>query len=157
MVTELQVSCAVAVPVTFVLVSVAGHSRTTFGGTVSAGLRVSRTVIVWAQFVLLPQASVAVQVRAITLVPAQLVVTASLYLTVTALQLSWAVAAPVLFVLVSAGHSSTTLAGQVIVGLVVSRTVIVWTQLTLLPQASVAVQVRAMTFVAPQPLVTESV
>src|SRR5207247_380419 len=132
MLTEPQPSCAVATPLALVLVS-AGHSSTTSGGQVIAGLVVSRTVMVWTQVVVLPQWSVAVQVRAITLVPAQLLVTASLYLTVTALQLSWAVAAPVLFVLVSAGHSSTTLAGQVIVGLVVSRTVIVWTQLTLLP------------------------
>jgi hypothetical protein len=42
------------------------------------------------------------------------------------------------------------------VGLVVSRTVIVWTQLALLPQASVAVQVRAIISVPPQLLVTES-
>ena len=38
---------------------------------------VSRTVIVCTQLVLLPQASVAVQVRKITLVPAQLLLTAS--------------------------------------------------------------------------------
>jgi len=57
---------------------------------------------------------------------------------------------PVTLVLVLAGHSSTRLGGQLIVGGVVSRTAIVWTQLFLLPHWSVAVQVRVMTFVLPQ-------
>ena len=63
---------------------------------------------------------------------------------------------PVLFVLVSAGHSSVRLGGQVMVGGVVSRTVIVCTQLVLFPQWSLAVQVREMTFVPPQPVTTLS-
>src|SRR2546422_8489297 len=63
---------------------------------------------------------------------------------------------PVTLVLVLAGHSSTRLGGQLIVGGVVSRTVMVWTQLLLLPHWSVAVQVRAMSLVPPQPLLTES-
>src|SRR6266568_9252179 len=121
-----------------------------------AGGVVSRTVIVWMQLLLLPQASVAVQVRAMTLVPPQLLVTESLKLMLTELQPSSAVATPVKLVLVSAGHSSTTFVGQVITGGVVSSTVIVWTQLLLLPQASAAVQVRAMTLVPPQLVVTES-
>jgi hypothetical protein len=56
----------------------------------------------------------------------------------------------------SAGHSSVTLAGGVIVGGVVSRTVIIWTALAALPQPSVAVQVRVMTLVPPQLLVRAS-
>ena len=72
------------------------------------------------------------------------------------LQASTAVATPVLFVLVSAGHSRTTLVGQVMVGGVMSRTVIVWTQEAVLPQASTAAQVREMTFVPPHELLTES-
>ena len=61
---------------------------------------------------------------------------------VTEPQASRAVAIPFLLVLISAGHSSTTLAGQMMAGGVVSRTVMVCTALVLLPQSSVAVQVR---------------
>ena len=43
----------------------AGHSRTTSGGTVMAGGVVSRTVIRWTQVLWLLQSSVAVQVRSI--------------------------------------------------------------------------------------------
>src|SRR6266581_8182988 len=153
--TAPQPSWAVATPVALVLVS-AGHSSTRFGGQVMTGGVVSRTVMVWMQLLLLPQASVAVQVRAMTLVPPQLVMTESPKLRLTALQPSCAVATPVKLVLVLAGHSSTTFVGQVITGGVVSSTVIVWTQLLLLPQASVADQVRAMTLVPPQLVVTES-
>ena len=60
----------------------------------------------------------------------------------TELQVSVAVATPVLFVVVLAGHSRITFGGQVIAGAVVSRTLIVWTQLLALLQASIAVQVR---------------
>ena len=63
---------------------------------------------------------------------------------------------PFLLVLMSAGHSSTTLAGQIIAGGVVSRTVRVCTALVLLPQASVAVQRREMILVPPQLLLTLS-
>jgi hypothetical protein len=48
------------------------------------------------------------------------------------------------------------LGGLVMTGGVVSRTVMVWTQLALLPQASVAVQVREMTLALPQGLLTAS-
>ena len=61
-----QASGARATPVTFVLVSLAGHSRTTSGGATRAGGVVSRTVICWTQMLLLPQSSVALQVRLIT-------------------------------------------------------------------------------------------
>src|SRR6185369_2873184 len=54
------------------------------------------------------------------------------------------------------GHSSVALAGQTMVGLVVSRTVIVCTQLALLPHSSVAVHVLKITLVPPQPLVKVS-
>src|SRR6266481_3256252 len=123
-VTAPQPSCAAATPVLLVVVT-AGHSSVKLAGRVRVGGVESRTVIVWMPFVMLPQASVAVQVRAMTLVLAQLVVTASLKLTVTAPQPSWAVAAPVLLVVVTAGHSSVKLAGKISVGGMVSRTVIV--------------------------------
>ena len=95
MVTELQAEEAVATPVVFVLVLVAGHSRTTLGGRVSVGAVVSCTVMVWMPLVVLPQASVAVQVRRTTLVPPQWLLTTSLYAMVTELQAEEAVATPV--------------------------------------------------------------
>src|SRR5437867_4083466 len=153
MATALQVSVAVAMPLALVLVS-AGHSKIRSGGHVTTGLVMSRTVIVCTQLLLLLQASVAVQVRAITLVAAQLLVTESLYRMVTWLQVSCAVATPVALVVVIAGHSRTRSGGQVILGPLMSRTVIICTQLTLLLQPSVAVQVRAMTLVAPHLFVT---
>src|SRR6266403_2985585 len=96
--------------------------------------------MVCTQLLLLPQASVAVQVRAITLVPPQLLVTESLYRIVTWLHVSCAVATPVALVVVLAGHSRTRSGGQVMTGPVMSRTVIFWMQLALLPQPSVAVR-----------------
>src|SRR5207249_2889348 len=104
---------------------------------------VSRTVIVCRQLALLLQPSVAVQRRDTTLVPPQLLLVLSLYVMVTGPQPSCALATPVALVRRSAPHSSTRFGGQVRVGLMVSRTVIVWVQLMLFPQASVAVQVRA--------------
>src|SRR5437764_14065056 len=124
MLADPQASWAVATPVLFVVVS-AGHSNTTFVGQVIVGGFVSVTVIVCNALVLLPQASVAVQVRAMTLVAPQLVVTTSLKLMAIALQVSWAMAIPVLFVLVSAGHSKTMFSGRVRAGAVLSWTVLV--------------------------------
>src|SRR5438874_13530309 len=92
-----------------------------------------------------------------TLVAPQLLVTKSRYVTVTVPHPSCAVATPVTLVLVLAGQSRVTLVGHISLGRVVSCTVMVCTQLLLLPQASVAVQVRAITFVPPQLFVTESV
>src|SRR5260370_23311202 len=153
MVTLLQVSCAVATPVVLVVVF-AGQSRTKFGGHVIVGLVVSRTVMVCTAFVVLPQASVAVQVRAITLVPAQLLVTASEKMRVNWLQASCATATPVLLVVLSAGHSRTMLVGMTSEGRVVSRTAMVCTQDTELPHPSAAVQVRKIVNVLPQLLLT---
>jgi len=73
----------------------------------------------------------------------------------TWLQRLWAVATPVAFVLVSAGHSSALLGGHWIVG-ATSRTAMVCTALPVLPQASVAVQVREMNLVPLQLLLTTS-
>src|SRR5215469_390240 len=119
MVTALQPSCAVATPVALVLV-LARHCRTRFGGAVIVGGFVSCTVIVWTALALLPHKSAAIQVRAMTLLLPQLEVTASLKATVTLPQLSWAVATPVTLVRVSAGHSRTALGGAVMVGGAVS-------------------------------------
>ena len=58
------------------------------------------------------------------------------------LHVSLAVATPVALVRVSAGQLSVTLPGQVMLGGLVSWTVIVWTHVARLVQASAAVQVR---------------
>src|SRR5215472_5010969 len=121
MMTALHVSCAVASPVLLAFV-LAGHSSVTFGGSVSVGGVISRTVIVCTALVLLPHVSVAVQVRAITRVPPQLLVTESAKLTITLPQSSTAVAAPVTLVEVLAGQSSTLSAGMVRIGATVSTT-----------------------------------
>src|SRR2546426_1091350 len=156
MVTEPQPSVAVAAPVALVRVS-PGHWSTRFAGSLSAGGVVSTTVMLWRALALLPHWSVAVQVRAITLVPPQLLLTESLKLIVTEPQPSGAVAGPVALVRVWPGHWSTRLVGGVRAGGVVSRTVMVWRPLRLLPHWSVAVQVRAMTLAPPQLLLTTSV
>jgi hypothetical protein len=77
--------------------------------------------------------------------------------TTTALHKSLALARPVLLVEMFAGHSSVIFAGQkVMVGGVVSRTVMVCVQLAALPQASNAVQRRLMVYEPPQPGVIPS-
>ena len=77
--------------------------------------------------------------------PAQLPgVVRSLLLRVKPLQITEAVAEPVAVGSVEAAQSTVVSGGQVMVGAVLSLTVIVCTQLAALPQPSVAVQVRAM-------------
>src|SRR6185503_12345955 len=107
--------------------------------------------MVWTALELLPLESTAVHVRAMTFVAPQPLVVASLKLMVTEPLASLAVATPTQFVPVSAGHSNTTFVGQIMIGAVVSRTVIVCTALATLPQGSVAVHVREMTCATPAP------
>jgi hypothetical protein len=73
----------------------------------------------------LPHASVARQIREINFAPPQLLLTTSLNVTVTLPQPSCAVAVPVFRTFVLAGHSKVIFAGNVSVGAVESRTVIV--------------------------------
>ena len=90
----------------------------------------------------MPQASVAIQVRVMTVVPKALTVVVSLWVIVTAPeQLSVAVADPVAPISVGEPQVSCLLEGQVITGAVVSTTVIVWLAVLLLPHKSIAVQV----------------
>jgi hypothetical protein len=100
--------------------------------------------MVCTQLARLPQPSSAVQVRRIVLLPVQLVVVkASTKLRfVMPLQLSVAVAMPVLAVVGNTVHSKVMLFGQVMTGAVVSWNRIVCTQLARLPQPSIAVHVR---------------
>ena len=74
----------------------------------------------------------------------------SLKVTVAPLQASVAVAVPVLAGSVESVHAMFALAGQVIVGPCVLVTVMIWSQLTELPHASIAVQVRVMTWLPAQ-------
>src|SRR5439155_27336444 len=125
-------------------------------GQVIEGLVVSTTVMVWSQVAKLPQSSVATQVRVMTPVFPQPGATASVWLMATLPQASLPVAVPVALGSVEAVHSTVVLGGPVIDGLVVSTTLMVCTRLVLLPESSVAVQVREMTLVPPQPLLTMS-
>ena len=113
-------------------------------GQVTVGGVVSTTVMVWLQLAELPQSSVAVQVRVCVPVPGQAPgVNASVKVTVgVASQVSVAVAAGKTGVF---GHwIGEVTAGQVITGGMVSITATVRLQLELLPQSSVAVQVRVV-------------
>src|SRR5439155_3511897 len=152
MVTLPQVSLAVGGSNDQALV----HSTVLLGTQVMVGLVVSTRVTFWLQSAELPQASVARQVRVASKVlpqwPVKLVTVLRMVI-VTVPQVSLAVGGSKDQALV---HSTVLLAGQVMVGLVVSLTVMVCTQLVLLPHKSVAVQVRAMTFVPPQPTVVAS-
>src|SRR5882724_3585165 len=121
--TEPQRSWAIATPVTFVRVS-PGHSRTRFAGSVNAGAVVSRTVIVCTQLLVLPQPSVAFQVRVMTPVLPQPGAKASVWLIVTAPHVSLPVAWPVPAGLMSPVHSTVLSDGTLRLGLVVSTTVI---------------------------------
>src|SRR5881628_3213397 len=100
----------------------------------------------WTQVAVLPQPSVAVQVRSMPASPEQPALgAASANVIVTGVaQLSVAVADPVCPGSVGSPHWSWRSGGQVIVGAVVSTNVRCWTQVALLPQPSVAVQVRSM-------------
>src|SRR5258705_1223508 len=90
----------------------------------------------------LPQSSVAFEVRVMTPVLPQPGAKASVWLMATLPQVSLPVAEPWAAGVVSPVHSTVVLAGQVIDGLVVSTTVMVWSQVAKLPQSSVAFQVR---------------
>jgi hypothetical protein len=123
------------------------HSTVVSAGQVMLGASSSTTVMIWSQVLLLPHSSVAVQVRVMTLSCGQLPA-AVLSLSVIAgavSQLSVAVAVPVAVELLSSSQLTVALAGQVITGAVLSVTVMAWSQVALLPQSSVAVQVRVMT------------
>src|SRR5207247_2845452 len=98
---------------------------------------VSLTVMVWAPLALFPQASVTVQVRAITLttwLEQAPLVSLSLCVTLALLQVSVPVGAPVAAGLVSPGHSTVASAGKFTkLGALVSLSVMVWAWLALLP------------------------
>src|ERR1043165_6065065 len=102
MMTEPQESVPVAEPLTATPVS-AGHSRVLSAGQLMAGAVGSTTLIVWVQLALLPQASVAVQVRVMVSVLPQPAEETSLWVMMTEPQESVPVAEPLTATLVSAG------------------------------------------------------
>src|ERR1041385_7256023 len=109
---------------------------------------VSTTVIVWLHCDELPQASVARQVRvAEKVLPHAGLVTVLRTVTVALPQVSLAVGVPKVH---AVPISTVAAAGQVIVGAVVSTTVTVCEHCALLPQASVAFQVRLAVNALPQ-------
>src|SRR5213594_94714 len=116
------------------------------------GAVVSMTLTVWLHWALLPQASVAAQVRVASKVlpqwPAVLVTVLTTVMARLVPPLSVAVGASKL----QASPSCTVLLVllQLMTGAVVSMTLTVWLPWPLLPQASVAAQVRVASNVLPQ-------
>ena len=109
-----------------------------------AGAVVSATEIVWLHVAVLPQASVAVQVRVeASRFPGSELVTVVVTVMTTSLPLHVSVAVGRSKSQV-APHSTIRSGTQVIAGGVMSCTVMVWTHWLWLPQASVATQVRLM-------------
>src|SRR5207247_943546 len=105
------------------------HSTTASAGTPwSSGTVVSTKVMCCTQVSKLPQPSVAFQVRSMPALPVQLAAAgASVWVMVTWWsQLSVAVAVPVFDGSVESPHCNCRSAGQLITGLVVSTTVMVW-------------------------------
>ena len=120
------------------------HSIVVLAGQVSDGGVLSSTVTVCKHVLLFPQASVAVHVLVMVYSCGQApaAVTSLEVTTGARSQLSVALATPVLAGAVLSEHSIVRLAGhEVIVGGVLSSTVITWRQVLLFPQASVAIQV----------------
>ena len=130
-----QASLAVALPHT----TAAGQSMVVLAGQVIDGAVMSLTVTVALQVEVFPQSSVANQVRVLTTgqVPIAVVLT-----TVTSTVWSQASDAVALPHTTAAGHSMVVLAGQVMDGAVISLTVTVALQVDVLPQSSVALQIR---------------
>jgi hypothetical protein len=133
-----QASEAVALPHT----TTAGHAMVVLAGQVIDGAVLSFTVIVALQVEVLPQSSVALQIRVFTTGQEPLGVVLTTTTSTVASQASEAVALPHT---TTAGHAMVVLAGQVIDGAVLSFTVMVALQVEVLPQSSVALHIRVFT------------
>ena len=103
------------------------------------GAVISRTVMVALQVAVLLQSSVALQTRVITVGQVPLGVVLTTATSTVWSQASEAVALPQFGV---AGQSMVWLAGHVMDGAVMSRTVMVALQVLVFPQSSVALQIR---------------
>jgi len=133
------------------LLTFSSHSIVISFGAVKVGLVLSSTVIVCVSELEFPHSSVAVQVLTIVFVFPQVAVSTSLSVIVTLPQVSDPVATPVFAEDVSSVHSIVVSAGALIVGGVVSTTLIVCVPVVMLPHLSVAVKVLRITLVFPQP------
>src|SRR6266704_393936 len=146
MVTLPQVSVALGASKVHVL----PHSTVLLGTQVMLGGVWSSTVTFWLHSAVLPQASVARQVRVASKVlpqwPVRLVTVLRMVM-VAVPQVSLAVGGSKFQVLV---HSTVLLGTQVMVGGVWSSAVTFWLQSAVLPQASVGRQVRVASKVLPQ-------
>src|SRR5437773_1886692 len=147
-----QLSVAVALPVSAGSVE-SRQSKSLAAGQAITGGVVSAKVMCCTQVLMLPQASVAFQVRSIPGWPVQLAaVAASVKVMVTVWpQLSVAVALPVLAGAVEPPQASTLSAGQVMTGAVVSWTDTVFAQVLehSLPWVTLSVSVRVALQLAP--------
>src|SRR6266568_1335464 len=145
----LHVSVPVGAPFAAGLVS-PGHSTVASAGKFTKlGAAVSLSVMVWAWLALLPQASVTVQVRVITLttwLEQAPLVSLSLCVTVPLLQVSVPIGAPVAAGLVSPGHSTVASTGKFTkLGAVVSLSVMVGASLARVSLAFATVEVGVIT------------
>src|SRR6185503_17849223 len=123
-----------------------GQSMVVLGAQEMLGAAVSRTEMVWEQVAVLPQSSVAVQVRLM----AYLILPPMAQLP-GRFSSEWVRLAPPHRSLATgsgklgkSGQSMVVLGAQEMLGAAVSRTEMVWEQVAVLPQSSVAVQVRLM-------------
>src|SRR5918994_854988 len=139
-----------SVAVTLAAVGIAAQSTVILAGTpAKTGAVLSVTVMVWVAVAVLLQLSVAVQVRVIVPQPSTTLFTSVKVTVIVGSQLSVAVT---LAAVGTAAQSTVVLAGTPAkTGAVLSVTVIVWVAVAVLPQLSVAVQVRVM---VPQPSTT---
>ena len=136
-----QLSAVVAVPnATLNALHVPFAFTVTFAGAVIVGFVLSFTVTVWVAVAVFPDPSVTVHV---TVVVPNGKVAGALFVTLATVQLSAVVAVPKVTVVATQllSADAVTFAGAVIVGFVLSITVIVWVAVVLFPAASVAVQV----------------
>src|SRR6185503_135242 len=141
MVTLPQVSLAVGLPVALGSVEPV-HSTVASGTSLIVGAVVSTMVMVWVDRAVLPQTSVAVQVRTNEpVLPHWSLIAPSLCVIVTVPQVSLPVAVPVALGAVEPVHSTVASGTSLIVGAVVSTMVMVWVDRAVLPQTSVAVHV----------------
>src|SRR6185503_19281685 len=131
-----------------------GQSIVLSGAQEMLGAAMSRTEMVWEQVAVLPQSSVAVQVRLMAnlILPpmAQLPGRfSSEWLRLTPPHRSLATGSGKTGM---SGQSMVVLGAQEMLGAAVSRTEMVWEQVAVLPQSSVAVQVRLMAYLILPPM-----
>src|SRR5438552_5374045 len=140
-----QLSVAVALPVLAGAVEPPQASTLSFGRVMTGGV-LSAFPTRRSSDLMLPQASVAFQVRSMPGWPVQLAAVPASVKSMDTVwpQLSVAVALPVLARAVEPPQASTLSAGQVMTGGVVSAKVMCCTQVLMLPHASVAFQARSM-------------